>query len=98
METHLHKSQENCKEKIAEITAKGLEIANLENISKNARLEIEGNLQELTLRASQLAECQQNLDAAKTQIVERNNLIEVSTIYYLSWLIYITKDKAFQGE
>ena len=96
----MQKSQENCKEKMAEITAKNLEIGNLENLLKNARLEIEEKLKELTLRASQLATCQENLDTANTRIVERNNLIEVTAIshVYLFWLIYITKDKAFQGE
>ena len=64
---------------MAEITAKGLEITNLENLLKNARLEIEEKLKELTLKASQLATCQENLDTANTQIVERNNLIEVPT-------------------
>ena len=83
METNLQKCQENCKEKTAEITTKGLDIANLENLLKNARLEIEEKMNELTRRASQLATCQENLDTANTQIAERNKIIEVSTIYYL---------------
>ena len=69
---------------MAEITAKGLEIANLENLLKNARLEIEEKLNELKLRASQLATCQGNLDSANTQIVERNKQIEVHIFYLLS--------------
>ena len=80
---------------MAEITAKSLDIANLENLLKNARLEIEEKLNELTLRASQLATCQENLDSANTQIAERNKLIEVSISIST---ICITKDKAFQGE
>ena len=68
---------------MAEITAKSLDIANLENLLKNARLEIEEKMNELTRRASQLATCQENLDTANTQIAERNKIIEVSTIYYL---------------
>ena len=68
---------------MAEITANGLEIANLENLLKKARLEIEEKLNELKLRASQLATCQGNLDSANTKLVERNKLIEVQfTIYY----------------
>ena len=62
---------------MAEITSKGLEITNIENLLKNARLEIEENLKELRLKASQLAACQENLDRANTQIVEKNDLIEV---------------------
>ena len=72
---------------MAEIAAKGLEIGNLENLLKNARLEIEEKLKELTLRTSQLATCQENLDTANTRIVERNNLIEVTTTYNLSLLV-----------
>ena len=56
----MQKFQENCKEKMAEITTKGLDIANLENLLKNARLEIEEKMNELTRRASQLATCQEN--------------------------------------
>ena len=80
METHLQKCQENCKEKTDEITAKGLEISNLEHLLKNARMEIEEKLNELSLRTTQLATCQENLNTANTEIVERNKLIEVSSI------------------
>ena len=49
-------------------------------IIQGFQMEIEEKLNELSLRTTQLATCQENLNTANTEIVERNKIIEVSVI------------------
>ena len=77
METLLKNCGENCKEKIAEISAKSLEIDKLKNALDVAGREIEERITEIKKQASQLTGCQEDLKRTNADLEERRRQIEV---------------------
>ena len=79
----MQNSQENCKEKIAEISAQSLEIDKLKKALNLAQREIEEKLSELKVLGSQLTRCEEDLKKTNTDLEERKKLIEVRVYLYL---------------
>ena len=77
METLLKNCGENCKEKIAEISAQSLEIDKLKKALDLAGREIEERITEIKKQGSQLTGCQEDLKRTTADLEERRRQIEV---------------------